>query len=313
MPSTNDSRAIKIRANANKLMLIGGSVLIAGLIIYFLGCNVGFLPVNICGTSNLAADIPSLTPVPTQTPLSLVIAPTVEQLPACGLTLDAAPPACGSVMWSGVGQPQFSCNADGTSNFTLKFLVNSHAAAVIMEKTLKGTPLETNPAGACMWSSVEAADIEGYSVATLSCNAPGGLTVKILENIGGETCNVTDPCPNGYTVELSQLESDGKFYCVPEGQPATSASCAPGTFIDEMNQCCSQKPANSTSFTCINPQVTNEGFSCDVEYLISLEALKSGFTMPVCSQPDRPRPENDNEEPRPEPICTPDSTGSGCP
>ena len=91
MPSTNDSRAIKITASTanNKgkkidksspiLFAAAGLGLLLGIL--FLGCKIGFLPAGMCGNNNLDSNVPPLTPMPTEAPLHIAAQPT--QLPVC--------------------------------------------------------------------------------------------------------------------------------------------------------------------------------------------------------------------------------------
>lgn len=320
MPTTNDTRAIKINANnPNKMVLFAVSAIVLGAVVTFLGCKIGFIQGGICGTKDLKANTPPLTPVPTETALPVANAPVIEKLPGCYPPVEdnVMPPACGAIMYSGSGQPVLSCNENGTANLSMKFLVSGEAANDIAEKISKGIPVESDPVGACSWSGVSPVDQEGYYEALLVCSAPSGVTLKITEALGGNSCEITEPCPQGFFMETSQLAATGKYYCVPENQPAVSESCTPGTFLDEANQCCNPQPLNSEGFVCPNMQQTANGFSCDVDYSISLEALRNGFEMPECNtRPQDNGTGNEEEQPRTEPeptTCVPDATGGGCP
>lgn len=328
MPSTQPKRDVILKTSAKneKSAPSLSEIIITKIVIpivviavfYFGGCKIGLLPNGMCVADDLKANTPPLTPIPTDTPLPIALAPAVTQLPTCNQPAEDAviSPACGSITYIDNEQPVFACNANGTAYFTMKFIVSGKIAEEIFLKSAKGIYVETEPAGVCLWSSVTSLQQEGYFEAVLDCSAPSGTTVKILEALGGTSCEISEPCPQGFTAETSQLAESGKYYCVPENQVSISESCAPGTFIDETNQCCSIQPVNSQGFTCSNMQQTANGFSCDAESGIDLEILRNGFTMLDCNIPNQPRPterpSDSNEEPTPT-ACVPDATGGGCP
>ncbi|RJP48413.1 MAG: hypothetical protein C4557_12955 [Anaerolineaceae bacterium] len=325
MPSTSDSRAIKIMASISKtspkimLTCATGAILIG---LYFMGCKFGFLPGGICGANDLNSNTPSLTPVPTEAPLPIAAKPTAEQLPVCEMTENAKPPYCGT---SYASDDSSYCGSDGTSFRQLTYKVSGSVAEQIMENLSKGIPLESDPAGLCFWSSIKPTEqnvYDGFQTiyeAAFTCSGPSGALIKINDSLGPETCEVSgNPCPDGYEIETSTLESDHAFYCVPEGQTNISPGCGAGMFLDQQNSCCGSRPANSLKFVCLDYQITQEGFSCRPDYN-HMEKLQMGITLPSCSAPDRPRPpedteENTEDETREEPTaCIPDPTGGGCP
>ena len=324
MPTTKNIRLIKITANGpgNKnpkstpkiiIFCVIGVIIIAGIL--FLGCKIGFLPAGMCGNNNLDSNAIPLTPAPTETPLPLAAAPTLEIFPSCGLSLYAGTPACGSVF---AGNPEFYCGADGTSIMTLNFTVSGEAAKKILEQQEQGIPVETDPAGICQWSKVEPTGIEGEYNATLQCFGAGGTNVQILEEIGGSSCELAPPCPTGYTLDTSQL-SEGEFFCIKnehiKGNINQHSQCGggvEGSYLNSDKKCCETKPTTEMIFSCPNGKIVNgHNISCDV---VSGELER--YTLPSCQAPNQnSRPtDNSNDEPSSEPTaCTPDPAGGGCP
>jgi len=320
MPTTKDIRSIKITANipssrTPKLVIYccTGIILLAAL--YFLGCKIGFLPAGMCSNNNLNSNTPPLTPMPTDTPLPLALAPTQEIFPGCGLGLYAATPACGSVY---SGNPEFYCGSDGTSIMTLNFTVSGEAAKKILDQ--QGALVESDPPGICQWTGMEPTGIDGEYNATLQCFGDGGDTVKILEQIGGTSCDLFPPCPLGYTVDTSQLQSDGEFFCIKnehvKGNIDKHDQCAggvDGSYLNSDKKCCETKPTTDMIFSCLNGHITDDNahsITCGVVNDIS-ETLRDGYTLPSCPVLDQPRP--DKPDPEPDPSCVPDATGGGCP
>ena len=313
MPTTKNIRLIKITASSRLARGVLGTVVILSVAVgfYFLNCKIGFLPGNMCGNNNLESNTPPLTPEPTDEPMDISAQPV--PLPICDNTQITKPPFCGA--WYGVDGSSY-CGADGTSFRTFTYRVSGSVAEHYKEIS-EGTLVESNPPGLCYWKSITPTDIDGYDGyydVTLTCAGPSGAFIKITDSFGPESCEVsTDPCPDGYEIETSNLENDHMFYCTPKGQINKSASCGSEMFVDEQNSCCSPKPANSIPFVCLDYETTQNGFSCKPDYQND-EMLKTGFTLPTCSSPERPRPSDEGDESKPaKPTCTPDATGGGCP
>lgn len=331
MPTTNDSRAIKINANGPKkppikptfsipkLIIFGILAAVVVLSISTFGCKFGFLPAGMCGNNNLNSNTLPLTPVPTETPLPLVVAPTVEKLDSCGIGQQQWSP-CGS---NHLGTSKSYCGENGNGIYMLKFNVTAQIAEKIMLDANQGGYADTNPAGICQWLNVTASHVQGgvtVYVAEMQCTAPSGTQFTILPT-GHDisSCTVTDPCPEGYVFEGANLESKEEYYCVPdEKKIIKSPSCDADMYLDEELSCCLWKPEDSVDFTCPNPIIMDDGFSCDLPKTSYYLHEPIQLVMPTCAQPPRPNTDtedqNREEEPRVEPTaCVPDPTGGGCP
>lgn len=330
MPTTSDSRAIKINANGPKkppikptfsipkLIIFGILAAVVVLSISTFGCKFGFLPAGMCGNNNLNSNTPPLTPVPTETPLPIVDAPIVEQLPACGAGEQNYSP-CGSNKHI---ESRSYCSENGNGIYTLKFNVTGQIAEKIILDTSKGISPETNPPGICQWVNVTPDNIQGgvtvYTV-EMQCSAPSG-TQFTIQPTGKDiaSCTVTEPCPEGYVFEGGNLETKEEYYCVPkENKIIKSPSCDADRYLDEENSCCLWKPKDSIDFVCTNPITMEDGFSCEFPKTNYYLHEPIDLVMPTCEQPPRPttdeNDQNEEEQPRTEPTaCVPNPTG-GCP
>jgi hypothetical protein len=189
-------------------------------------------------------------------------------------------------------------------------MLSSAAAQNVKDQLANNVPVDTNPPGVCTWTSIEEVENSILFRATMTCIAPSETIIHISSAFAGESCDVNyHACPPGTTMVTSLLESEEKFYCMPEADyDKSKTACAPGLFYDPKSQCCGATP-NSGQYSCANPQLTQTGFTCDINYNGAILT----WIMPACAAPTPTTTVRDSDNSNEEPACIPDPSGGGCP
>lgn len=185
MPTTNDSRAIKINANYPKSRLpvpLWVIALVLGTLTagYLLGCQLALLPGGMCGKSDLQAKL-----APTATPRPLALA---TNLPACQAATPAQPYEldCGSVI---IETQSASCNADGTATYVITYNVHGAAKDNIEQQINNNQKPDTNPPGVCQYTRFEPRG--GLYEVDITCVIPSGSTLSVSKTFAGSTCQIS--------------------------------------------------------------------------------------------------------------------------